>query len=116
MARRPPPKIVVEKHEGYRSIIESGIFGGHRPGFFEWIIYTDKLIADDALATIPPDPAKTIIKRTLQCRLVLTAFQAKTLAGWLNKHIGEYEKKFGKIITPQEMGKKGKGPPPSTYV
>ena len=114
MARRkgPPPKIVVEKHERYRTIIESGVFGGHQLGFFDWIIYTDEFIADEALSTIPPDPTKSYIKRTLQCSVMMTATRAKVTAEWLNKHIEDYEKAFGKIVTPQDLAKEGKKPPP----
>ena len=116
MTVRPPPKIVVERHEGYRTIIESGVYGGHRPGFFEWIVYTDELVADDALSTIPPDPAKGYVKRVLQCRLVMTALEAKGLWQWLSDRINKYEKQYGKIITPAEIAKKRKKPPPSTII
>ena len=111
--KRPPPKIIVERSEGYRTIIESGVYGGHRPGFFEWVVYTDEMIADESLSTMPPDPGKITIKRVLQCTLVLTPIEAKNLANWLSTHIAEYEKQFGKIPTPQDLQKKlGKGPPP----
>jgi hypothetical protein len=116
MTARPPPKIVLERHEGYRTIIQSGAFGGHRPGFFEWIVYTDELVADDALGTIPPDSAKTYVKRTLQCRILVNPVEAKNLHRWLSQHISEYEKAFGKIVTPKEMAEKGKKPPPSTII
>jgi len=117
MTFKLPPKVVLGRHDGYRTIIESGVFGGHRLGFFEWIVYTDEMVADDALGTIPPDPGKVQIKRTLQCILVLTATEAKGLAEWLNDHITEYEMQFGKIVTPKEIQQKGKkGPPPSTII
>jgi len=108
---RPPPKIIVEKHENYRTIIQSGVFGGHRPGFFEWIVYTDEISAEDALSTIPPDSAKLYIKRTLQCRLILSPVQAKILYEWLGEHIRKYEEIYGKIITPKELKKSEKIPP-----
>ena len=113
MVAKPPPKITIEKHEGYRTIFQSGVFGGHRPGFFEWVVYTDEMIADEALSTLPPDPNKVYIKRTLQCRIIVTPEQAKSMAEWLNNHIREYEKKFGKIITPKETGGEKKPPPPT---
>lgn len=119
MVSRPPPKITVVKHEQYRDIIQSGAFGGHRPGFFEWIVYTDEMIAEDALSTIPPDPSKMQIKRTLQCRLILTPMEAKNLVQWLTTHISQYERNFGKIPAPQEvtrMAKERRGPSTSPYV
>ncbi|MCS7114817.1 MAG: DUF3467 domain-containing protein, partial [Candidatus Bathyarchaeota archaeon] len=100
MTIRPPPKVVVEKHEGYRTIIQNGVFGGHRPGFFEWVVYTDEMVADEALSSIPDDPTKAYIKRTLQCRIICDAVQAKALHQWLSQHIAEYEKSFGKIVAP----------------
>ena len=116
MARKPPPKIVVEKHEAYRIINQNGVYGGHRPGFFEWVIYTDEGIADEALSTVPPDPGKMKIKRTLQCVVRLTAIEAKDMAEWLNGHIAQYEKTFGKIVTPKDLEKKGKKPPPPSMI
>ena len=116
MARKPPPKIVVEKHENYRTIFQTGVFGGPRAGLFEWVIYTDEMVVDDSLTTVPPDPAKMHIKRTLQCLVRLTPIEAKGLAEWLNRHISEYEKTFGKIVTPEDLAKKGKKPPPPTMI
>lgn len=104
-----PPKVVVERHESYRTIVENGIFGGPRPGFFEWIVYTDETVADDALAAIPqPDISRVYIKRTLQCRIVTSPEEAKALAEWLNNNIKQYEKQFGKIRLPKapQPGKK----------
>lgn len=118
MAKRrgPPPKVVVEKHEGYRTIIQSGVLGGHRPGFFEWVIYTDEGVVDEVLSTIPPDVTKLHIKRTLQCLVRATPDQAKSMAAWLNQHIVEYEKLFGKIVTPEDLIKKGKKSPPAHMI
>lgn len=112
MARKPPPKFVLEKHEGYRTIFQTGMYGGPRVGYFEWVIYTDETVADDALSTFPPDPAKTYIKRIIQCKLVMTPHQAKSLVDLLNQSVSNYEKTFGEIPTPKDIGKR-KPPPPS---
>ena len=96
MGRRPP-EIIVERDPSYRSIVVSGVFGGHRPGFFEAIVYTDELVADDALSSIPPATERIKIKRVLQCRLVMDPVQAKNLLQWLKQHIDRYEKEFGEI-------------------
>ena len=105
------PKLILEKNSDYRTITQSGVLGGHRPGFFEWVVYTDEMIADDVLSTIPPDPAKMAVKRTLQCRIVCTAIAANTFAQWLNNHIAEYEKNFGKLTPPGTKPAKGKKGP-----
>jgi len=97
MQRKRPPEVVVERSPDYKTIIVSGVFGGHRPGFFEAIVYTDELLADEALASIPPDAERFKIKRTLQCRLVIDPVQAKSLLEWLKRHVEQYEKEFGEI-------------------
>jgi len=116
MARKPPPKIVVQRHEGYRTIFETGIFGGGRLGYFEYVIYTDEMVPDEALTTMPPDPAKMHINRTIQCQVRLTPFEAKGLAEWLNRNLAQYEKTFGKIPTPEDLAKKGKKAPPAGMI
>jgi len=89
----------VIRDQNYRTIIVSGLFGGHRPGFFEAVLYTDEMVADEALKTGAGEPTKVYIRRTLQCRLLLDPVQAKSIAKWLTGYISEYEKTFGKIIT-----------------
>jgi len=97
------PKITVKKDDHYRDVIVNGVFGGHRPGFFEAIVYTDEMIADDALSTLATDPRKVHIQRVIQCRLIIDPVQAKSIARWFNKHIEAYEKAFGKIVMPEEV-------------
>jgi hypothetical protein len=100
--------IQVEKHPDFRTIIVSGVFGGHRPGYFEAITYTDELVADEALATPVTDPTKAHGKRTIQCRLYFDPLTAKSIAAWLNGHVADYEKEFGAIKTPAEPPQKGR--------
>ena len=108
------PKIVVEKHKDYRTIVVDGVFGGHKPGTFEVIVYTDELEPDEALAAIPTARDKIKVRRTIQCRLVLNPVQAKTLERWLATQIQAYEKKFGKIPFPAEKEQAGGAPAPYT--
>jgi len=77
MATRPPLKIVVEGHEGYRTIM---LMEHMRviSRIFEAIVYTDEMIADEAVSAIPEE------------------------AQWLSRHIGEYGKTFRKIVTPKK--------------
>jgi len=46
----------------------------------------------------------------------MTPAQFKKVATWMNKNVENYEKIFGKILTPEEIAKKGKKPPPSTMI
>lgn len=99
----------VERSPCYRTIVVSGVFGGHRPGFFEAIVYTDELMADRALESQPPDSSKVAVKRTIQCRLLMNPFQAKALLMWLKEHVEAYERKFGEIKLP-EKPRRAEGP------
>jgi len=101
------PEFSVERSPDYRTIQVSGVFGGHRPGLFEAIIYTDEMIADEALREPTGDPKRVKLKRTIQCRLVIDPIQAKAFAGWLQHHIENYEKEIHEIPT----GPKKPGPP-----
>lgn len=102
------PKIIeVKKHDHYRTIFVSGVYGGHRPGFFEAIVYTDEMDPEEALSSLEVAPVVNI-RRIIQCRLILDPFQAKSLLEWLKRHIEEYEKKFGEIKVPREVTGGGK--------
>jgi len=96
------PKIEVSEDPNYRSVIVNGMFGGHRPGYFEAIVYTDELVGKEALSTLQLAPERAFVKRTIQCRLVFDPVTAKSIANWLNNHIKEYETVFGKIPSPED--------------
>lgn len=102
MSEQEEPKVEVVKDPNYRTIIVNGVIGGHRPGFFEAIVYSEEMISEDALAKLRPEPSKIRVRRVLQCRLIIDPVQAKSLAKWLAQHVSEYEKTFGRIITPDE--------------
>ena len=91
------PKIEVTEDGNFRTILVNGMFGGHRPGYFEGVVYTDEMVATEALATVNLAPERAYIKRTIQCRLVMDPVTAKSIASWLNEHVKEYEAAFGKI-------------------
>jgi len=96
------PKIEVIEDSQYRTIIVNGMFGGHRPGYFEAIVYTDELEAKEALGTVSLAPERAFIKRTIRCRLVMDPVTAKSIKNWLTNHINDYERVFGKIPSPEE--------------
>lgn len=97
------PKIEMGEHPNYRTVNVSGVFGGHRPMFFEVIVHSDELKATEALAGAQYAPERSIIKRTLECRLLIDPYQAKLISKWLDNHVQEYEKKFGHIPSPEEV-------------
>lgn len=96
------PKIEVSEDPNYRSIIVNGLFGGHRPGYFEAIVYSDELVAKDALGTISLAPERAYVKRTMQCRLIIDPVTAKSISKWFENHVDEYEKTFGRIPSAED--------------
>jgi len=90
-------KVETKRADDFKTIIVDGVFGGTRAGLFEMVCYSDELNAEEALASIIPDGSKVNVKRTLECRLVLTPIQAKGLLNWLSQSLDQYEKQFGKV-------------------
>jgi hypothetical protein len=113
VVRLSAPEIVVERSPDYRTIVVNGVFGGHRPGFFEAILYTDEMVTEEALRSASTDPSRIKVKRTTQCRFVMDPIQAKAFATWLQHHITEYERDIHQIPTggPRTPG----SPAPATY-
>ena len=113
MSKNVIKDVVVKKSPNFATFRMSGVFGGHKPGTFEAIIYVDELMVEDALNTPNPDPSKVKIERTLQCRIVMDPVAAKTFLIWLSKHVSEYEQKYGKINLPGKLAesvKKARAP------
>lgn len=74
--------------------------------YFEVILYSDELVAADALSSAEIATERSSVKRTLECRLIIDPFQAKTIHDWLGKHIADYEKVFGRVSSPEELADK----------
>ena len=98
------PTIETEYSEDYRTIIVSGIYGGHRPTYFELVVYHDEMLTHEALETLPPDSKRIKILRTIETRLYIDPMQAKSTLKWLNQHVSDYEKQFGNIPEPGKDG------------
>jgi hypothetical protein len=103
------PKIDTIEHPNYRTINVSGVFGGAKAMFFEVILYSDEMKSTEALASAEVAPERASIKRTLECRLVIDPFQAKSIGMWLMNNVTQYEKIFGRIPSPEELQSKGSG-------
>lgn len=97
------PKIDANEHPQYRTINVGGAVGGYRPMFFEVIIYSDETTATEALASADLAPERSTVKRTIECRLLIDPFKAKSIYKWLERNIVEYEKIFGRIPSPEEL-------------
>ena len=98
------PKIETKYSDDYRTIIVSGIYGGHGPTHFDCVVYHDETLTHKALETIPTDSKLNTIMRTIEARLYISPIQAKATLKWLNKHVSDYEKQFGEIPEPSKDG------------
>ncbi len=81
----------------YKTINVGGIIGGIRPGFFEVVVYSEEIEIEKALETLQCNPRETTARRTVECRLIMNPFAAKSIAEWLLTNVQEYESKFGEI-------------------
>lgn len=97
------PKIEVVDHPNYRTINVSGVICSHQPMSFEIILFSEELKLNEALSDSNPSRERIISKRILESRLFMDPYMAKKLQNALNSHILQYEKKFGKIPSPEEI-------------
>ena len=99
-------KIEVKEHPNYRTINVNGVYGSHRPQYFEVILYSEEVDAKDVLASPENPQIRPTVKRTLETRLVINPFTAKSILYWLNQNVAEYERLFGRIPSPEEVNSK----------
>ena len=72
---------------------------------FEVVLYSEQLEVAKALSSVqtimPPS-----VSRTLECRLIIDPFQAKSIAQWLTAQVNAFEKQFGHIPSTEELQEK----------
>ena len=100
------PEFSSETSDGHRQIIVSGVFGGTRPFGLEAVLYSEKQDVEKVIKSQPPDPTKTVIKRTIEATLIIDPVQMKSIHQWLGDNIKEYERLFGPIPSPEELASK----------
>ncbi|MEM4575864.1 MAG: DUF3467 domain-containing protein [Candidatus Nezhaarchaeales archaeon] len=103
------PKIVVSKSSDFKQVYISGVSIGHTPFDFHVQFFRDSFEPDEEALTGKRPPK---IVREFIIEVVMSPNQAKALALLLMKHVEDYEKKFGKIPTPQTVSTQ----PPSGYM
>ena len=96
------PEIEAREHPNFRTINVSGAYGGVRPMYFEVVLYSDEFKLTKVLSTAKTSD-KPLVNRTIECRLIIDPFQAKIISQWLASHVNEYESKFGRIPSPEEI-------------
>ena len=107
------PVIEAEESSEYRRIHVAGVFGGAKSGGVHALVYSERTDAVNALKTPQPAPQRIVLKRTIECELLLDPLQLKSLHIWLGEKIKEYERLFGRIPSPEEVASRAKQPPKS---
>ena len=104
------PVIESEESSDYKRILVAGVFGGARPGGVNALVYSERTDAVNALKTPQPEPQRIVLKRTIECELLLDPLQLKSLHIWLGEKIKEYEALFGRIPSPEEVTSRANQP------
>lgn len=107
------PVIESEESSDHKRIHVAGVFGGAGPGGVSALVYSERLDAVNALKTPQPEPQRIVLKRTIECELLLDPQQLKNLHVWLEGKIKEYETLFGRIPSPEEVASRANRPPKS---
>ncbi len=92
------PRIVVSKAGDYKQVYASGASIGHTPFDFHIQFFRDSFEPDEEVLAGRRPP--TLVREFI-IEIVMSPNQAKALALLLMRHVEDYEKKFGKIPTPQ---------------
>ncbi|RLF12271.1 MAG: DUF3467 domain-containing protein [Thermoprotei archaeon] len=92
------PKISISKSQDFKQVYVSGATIGHTPYDFHIQFFRDSFEPNEEVFTGKKPPKVT---REFVFEVVMSPNQAKALALLLMKHVEDYERKFGKIPTPQ---------------
>jgi len=99
------PEIEVKEHPNFRTINVGGVYGMPLGMHFEVIVYSEQFEVAGALSsaqmTMPPR-----VNRTIECRLIIDPFQAKSIVQWLTTQVNAFEKQFGHIPSAEELQQK----------
>lgn len=101
-----PPEISSGTSDTNKRVLVAGIFGGARPYGLEVTVYSEQGDYQHVLETQPLNPARSILRRTVETTLILDPMQMKSIHGWLGKNIAEYERIFGPIPSPEEIARR----------
>ena len=102
------PEIDAVESPTYKRFNVAGVFGGTRPGGVHAVLYSERMNAQKALTSQPPQPQRVVIKRTIECELVIDPLQLKSIYDWVGSKIKEYETMYGRILSPEEIASRAK--------
>lgn len=102
MSSSKTPEIEVREHANFRTINVGGVYGMPLGMHFEVIIYSEQFEVGEALAS-PNMIAPPKVNRTIECRLIIDPFQAKSIVQWLTAQVNAFERQFGHIPSAEEI-------------
>ena len=105
------PEFECENSDTFKRIIVSGLTGHISALGLQAVVYSDLEDYSKSLSSEPHNLTKILVKRTIECNLVIDPAQMKSTHKWLGGHIEKYEKLFGPIPSPEEIQSKLKRDP-----
>jgi len=92
-------KVESIKSPDFKQVYAIGAIGGHSPYDFRIAFYNDspKSVQDGGKSV-------TIMERKIDTEIILSPMAAKELLNWLGEHIKDYEKVFGEVKRPGQLG------------
>lgn len=104
----PIPDIESGYSDSFKRIVVSGMFGSVQPIGLNASVYSEYQKVDKVLLSVNPEPTKSVIRRVIECELIIDPMQMKSIYLWLKTKIEEYERIFGTIPSPEEIESKFK--------
>ena len=105
------PEFSSRTSDNHKRIIVAGVYGGPRAFGLEATLYSEESDFQKVIESQPPNPGRTIIKRTIETTLIIDPLQMKSVHKWLGDNIKEYERLFGTIPSPEELESKSRRDP-----
>lgn len=100
-------KVEVSEHPNYRTINVNGVIASHGPANIQLILFSDDLEVKEMLSDPNLSTSNIKPKRILECRLLMDPYSAKVIQNAINSHVENYEKRFGKITSPEPIKQEG---------
>jgi len=94
-----PVKVEISKSKDFKQVYAIGAVGGHGPYDFRIAFY------NDSPKSFSESKDLQVIDRKIEVEIIISPLAAKELAKWLNAHVQDYERMFGKVEKPSETGK-----------
>jgi hypothetical protein len=99
----PAPKIESEAEisPDFRRIVVKRVFGRVDYIGLIAVVYSETMPYDEVLSSSKPQ--KNVLKRTVECELIMDPQTLKYAHKFLDEQIKKYEAVYGKILSPEEV-------------